>query len=242
MPNAQTLPSGSNRPGLEKAVRIGGVFLAAAIVLPLSTILVLRFVDPPGSMLMLRRSLAGVTVRHQWVPLERISRNLSETVVTSEDSRFCAHKGVDWLAVEEAIDEAAERGDDAPRGASTIPMQTVKNLFLWQSRSYLRKAIEIPLAYAVSLIWPKRRVLEIYLNIAEWGPGVFGAEAAARYHFRRSAAKLTPRQSAQLAAALPNPHVRNAGRPGPRTRRLARHIERRVSREHVDMTCVYTGR
>jgi monofunctional biosynthetic peptidoglycan transglycosylase len=146
---------------------------------------------------------------------------------------------VDWGAVEEAIDDAEERGDFAPRGASTIPMQTARNLFLWQARSYVRKAIEVPLAYAMNALWPKRRMIEVYLNIAEWGPGVFGAEAAARFHFKRSAARVTGRQAAQMAAALPNPHVRNAGRPGPRTRRLVRHIERRMARETVRSGCVY---
>ncbi len=210
-----------------------------AAALPLLLIGLFRFVDPPGSMVMAGRWIGGVTIRHRWVPLERMSKMLVRTVVTSEDTRFCDHLGVDWGAVEDAIEEAGERGDAAPRGASTIPMQTAKNLFLWQRRSYLRKAIEIPLAYAMSAIWPKRRMIEVYLNIAEWGPGIFGAEAAARHHFRRGASKVTARQAAQLAAALPNPHVRNAGRPGPRTRRLARHIERRVAREHVRLDCIY---
>ena len=123
-----------------------------------------------------------------------------------------------------AIRRAEKRGE-GPRGASTIPMQTAKNLFLWQDRSYLRKAIEIPLAYTMTVLWPKRRTVEIYLNIAEWAPNVFGAQAAARHHFARSASKITARQAAQLAAALPNPHVRNAGRPGPKTLKLARYIE-----------------
>lgn len=220
-------------------MRRAGSIAAVLVLVPLALILLLRFVDPPASALMVQRKLAGATIRHTWVPVEGISRALVKTVVTSEDSRFCAHWGVDWSAVEEAIEEAEERGDDAPRGASTIPMQTAKNLFLWQGRSYLRKAIEVPLAYAMSALWPKRRMIEVYLNIAEWGPGVFGAEAAARYHFRRSAAKITARQAAQLAAALPNPHVRNAGRPGPKTRRLARHIGRRVRREKVPVGCIY---
>lgn len=188
---------------------------------------------------MLGRSIGGVTIRHRWVPLERMPKILVRTVVTSEDARFCDHWGVDWGAVEDALEEAGARGDGEPRGASTITMQTAKNLFLWQRRSYLRKAIEIPLAYAMSVIWPKRRVIEVYLNIAEWGKGTFGAEAAARYHFKRPASKITARQAAQLAAALPNPHVRNAGRPGPRTLRLARHIEKRVAREQVRIDCIY---
>ena len=128
----------------------------------------------------------------------------------------------------------------APRGASTIPMQTAKNLFLWPGRSYIRKALEIPLAYAVRFGWGRRRLLEIYLNFAEWAPGVFGAEAAARHHFKRTAARLTPRQAALLAATLPNPYLRRAGRPGPRTRRLATVIEDRKMKDSSRfLRCIY---
>ena len=242
MPNRRKSPFRRLNPKLARVLSICVFLLVVAMVVPLVAILFFRFVDPPGSMVMARRALGGTTIRHHWVPLEKISPKLVETVVASEDGRFCAHRGVDWHEVEVAIEAAEKRGDNKPRGASTIPMQTAKNLFLWQRRSYVRKAIEIPLAYAMSLLWPKRRVIEVYLNIAEWGPGVFGVQAAARHHFKRSAAKLTARQSAQLAAALPNPHVRNAGRPGPKTLRLARHIERRVARENVNVGCIYRKR
>lgn len=233
--SSKTRKAGRRRAWLRYAVRL----LVVLIALPLFLIVLFRFVDPPGSMTMLARKLQGYTIKHRWVPLEKMSPKLVETVITSEDGRFCDHWGVDWDAVGEAIEEAEERGDYAPRGASTIPMQTVKNLFLWEDRSYLRKAIEIPLTYVLDMLWPKRRIVEVYLNIAEWAPGVFGAEAAARHHFRRSAEKLTAAQAAQLAAALPNPHVRNAGRPGPRTLRLSRHIARRVQRESTPLGCVY---
>jgi monofunctional biosynthetic peptidoglycan transglycosylase len=211
--------------------------LVAATVL-LAGVVTLRFVDPPGSMVMAARILKGGNISYSWVPLKRISRNLVDAVVTSEDAKFCRHWGVDWGEIRAAV-RRAQRTGDGPRGASTIPMQTARNLFLWQRRSYFRKAIEIPLAYAISAIWPKHRVIEVYLNIAEWAPGIFGAEAAARKHFSRSAAKITPRQAAQMAAALPNPHVRNAGRPGPRTRRLANHIEKRVKNEITKLGCIY---
>lgn len=213
--------------------------LAAAIIAVLiAVILLYRFVNPPFSTLMLAKKVTGHSLKHEWVPLDQISRHLVRAVVTSEDARFCRHWGVDWTEVEDAIERAEETGE-GPRGASTIPMQTVKNLFLWQSRSYVRKAIEIPLAYVTSLFWPKRRMIEIYLNIAEWGPGVFGAQAASRQHFRRSAAKLTRAQAAQLAAALPNPHVRNAGRPGPRTRALSRRIAARARKGGAPLGCIY---
>ncbi len=220
-------------------VRTLAKLCAVAVVAALAVILAYRFVNPPYSTLMVANALAGRTLKHKWVKLDDISPYLVSAVVTSEDARFCRHWGVDWAEVEDAIEDAEETGR-GPRGASTIPMQTVKNLFLWQSRSYVRKAIEIPLAYATSAIWPKPRMLEIYLNVAEWGPGVFGAHAAARYHFRSSAAKLTRREAAQLAAALPNPHVRNAGRPGPKTRRLARKMEQRLKRGGAPLDCIYT--
>lgn len=218
--------------------KLMGKIAVTALVAVFVVILLYRFVNPIYSSLMVANALAGRTLKHRWVPLEMISPHLVSAVVTSEDARFCYHRGVDWTEVEDAL-ERAEKSGDAPRGASTIPMQTVKNLFLWQSRSYIRKGIEIPLAYLTSVVWPKRRMLEIYLNIAEWGPGVFGAQAAARHHFRSSAGKLTRRQSAQLAAALPNPYVRNAGRPGPKTRALARRIETRIARSGAPLHCIY---
>ena len=216
---------------------LAGIGAIALIAVP-TVILLFRFVNPPYSSLMISNALAGRTLKHKWVSLENISPYLVRAVVTSEDARFCRHRGVDWGELEDAIERAGERGG-GPRGASTIPMQTAKNLFLWQRRSYVRKAIEIPLAYVMSALWPKRRMLEIYLNIAEWGPGVFGIQAAARHHFRTTAARLSPQQSAQLAAALPNPHVRNAGRPGPKTRALARRMEKRVKRAAAPLDCIY---
>ena len=176
-----------------------------AIVLLL--IVLYRWVDPPVSALMLGQRLGGTPIERKWVPLERISPHLIKAVILSEDGGFCRHRGVDWGALEEAMESA--------RGGSTITMQVVKNLFLWPSRSYVRKAIEIGLAYLVELVWPKRRILEIYLNIAEWGDGVFGAEAAARLNFGKSAARLTPEEAALLAVSLPNPDRADAGRPEP---------------------------
>jgi monofunctional biosynthetic peptidoglycan transglycosylase len=241
MPGRRKTSFRRRRPKLAAALRLGLIALGLPVAFVLSLIVAFRFLDPPGSMLMAGRAFAGDAIQHVWVPLDRISPRLVKAVVTSEDARFCEHWGVDWGAVHEAIEDAQTRADFEPRGASTIAMQTAKNLFLWQDRSYLRKAIEVPLAYTMTLLWPKPRLIEIYLNIVEWGPGVFGAEAAARHHFGRSAAGLTRRQAAQLAAALPNPHARNAGRPGPRTLRLARYLERRAARESVPLGCIYPG-
>ena len=195
---------------LRRALRLAAFGLIAFAGAVLVLIILYRWVDPPASTLMLGQRLAGTPIVQRWVPLTRISPNLPLAVILSEDARFCRHAGVDWGELREAIEST---GDGVARGGSTISMQVVKNLFLWPSKSYLRKAIEIPLAYLIEVAWPKQRILEIYLNIAEWGPGVFGAEAAARYHFRKPAALLGPREAALLAVSLPNPFERDAGAP-----------------------------
>ena len=193
---------------MRRAVRAAFVAGVALTVFVLSLIVAYRWVNPPMSTLMLGQWLTGTRITQRWVPIERMSPYLYRAVITSEDGRFCRHYGVDWGELEAAIERAR---DGIPRGGSTISMQVVKNLFLWPSKSYVRKAIEIPLTYAIELAWPKRRILEIYLNIAEWGPGIFGAEAAARYHFGKPAALLNAGQAALLAVSLPNP-LRTQGR------------------------------
>jgi monofunctional glycosyltransferase len=141
-------------------------------------------------------------------------------VIASEDGRFCTHRGIDWREIRERLEDIDDISE--ARGVSTITQQTAKNLFLWPGRSFLRKALELPLALWIDFVLPKRRVLEIYLNIAEWGPsGQFGAEAGSRYAFNKSARSLTPRDAALLAAVLPNPRRRSAKQPGPAVRRLA---------------------
>lgn len=206
--------------------RIFALAPVALVSYVLFLVLAYSVINPTLSAFMASRMFSGETLTHQWVPIERISKHLPTAVIVAEDSHYCKHGGVDWNAVQQAWADYQDNG--RPRGASTIPMQTVKNLFLWSGRSYIRKAIEIPLAYTASFFWSKRRMMEIYLNIAEWGPGIYGAEAASRYHFGKSAAYLTSQQAALLAAALPNPIVRNAGRPGPKTRRLGRVIRLRM--------------
>jgi monofunctional biosynthetic peptidoglycan transglycosylase len=212
--------------------------LALAVLVVGGALMILRDVDPPGSMLMLRQWLAGEQVVQRWVRLAEISPNLVQAIIVSEDGRFCDHKGVDLTELEAAIEQAERRGDGNVRGASTITMQVAKNLFLWSSRSYLRKGIEIPLALAIELAWSKPRILEVYLNIAEWGQGVFGAEAAARYHFGKTVRRLTTSEAALLAVALPNPFERDAGEPGPGTRRLASTIEARLRQIGRRADCV----
>ncbi len=199
------------------------LILAGALLL---SIVVFRFVNPPITPVMAVDKLKGATLRHQWVPLEKISPNLRLAVVASEDGRFCAHWGVDWAAVKDAVDAAHSL--KGARGASTIPMQTAKNLYLWNDRSYVRKAMEVPLAYLMTAIWPKRRMMEVYLNIAQWGPGIFGAEAASRYYFHKPASALTRREAVLLAAALPNPRLRNPAKPSRRMLLVANAVEGRM--------------
>jgi monofunctional biosynthetic peptidoglycan transglycosylase len=217
-------------------MRILAGALACVVAAPFLLIVLYRFVDPPVSALMLRQTLSGRKVTHKWRPLEQISPELRVAVLVSEDAQFCRHWGVDWRAVGQALGAAEDGGK--LRGASTIPMQTVKNLFLWPGRDYARKIAEAPLAYFMSLVWPKDRVMEVYLNIVEWGPGVFGAEAAARRHFHKPASRLNGYEAAALAASLPNPIKRRAGHPGPQTYRLIRRLRRRVAVERGQARCV----
>lgn len=159
------------------------------------------------------------SIERDWVAMEQIAPVLARSVVAAEDANFCLHWGFDMAAIRAAIDSGAARG------GSTISQQTVKNAFLWHGRSWLRKGMEAMITPVMELIWPKRRVIEVYLNVAEFAPGVFGAEAGARHHFGVSAADLTARQAALLAAVLPNPQQRSASAPSDFVNRRARSIQ-----------------
>jgi len=177
------------------------------------TLLLWRFVLPPATPLMVIRSIeAGKWVDYRPRRLEQIAPILPRTVVAAEDGRFCQHAGIDFYAVEDAVNDYRERG--RLRGASTITMQVARNLFLWDGGGVVRKALELPLALLLDATWPKRRIIEVYLNIAEWGPGIFGAEAAAQRHFNKPAAKLNNYEAARLAAVLPSPRRWSASKPG----------------------------
>lgn len=191
------------------------LYLAAVLVLGLAY----RFITPVSTLMLGRWATLQGAARTA-VSLDQVAPAVPLAVVTSEDARFCMHRGVDWDALREVVED--EEGPS--RGASTVPMQVAKNLFLWPGRSYLRKALELPIALYLDLVWPKRRMMENYLNIAEWGPGVFGIEAAARHHFRKAARDLSRQEAALLVAALPNPKLRNPGRPSPRHRNLANRL------------------
>lgn len=200
------------------AGRLARVALAIALI---PVVLVpLYWIVPPVSTLMLWRYLTLQRVERVWTPISQISPHVVRMVIAGEDGRYCTHSGVDWRELQSVIDDYAEEGD--ARGASTIPMQVAKNLFLWPGRQVIRKALEVPLAYYMSAVWSKSRMMEIYLNIAEWGPdGEFGVEAASRRFFRKSARDLSAEEAALLAGALPNPIVRDPRRPGPQLSRAA---------------------
>ena len=204
------------------------VVVLIVLALPYLIVPLYRFVDPV-SMPMLWRHLTGSRVERVFVPLGRIAPSLPLTVIISEDGSFCRNRGIDLGAMREALRQADDDLGEA-RGGSTITQQTAKNLFFWQGRSLVRKALEIPLALWINLVLPKRRVLEIYLNIATWGPnGEFGAEAASRWAFGKPARDLNPREAAELAAILPNPVRRSARMPSVQVRRLAGLYERRAA-------------
>ena len=214
-----------------------GLLVLLIIAALLLSVVAFRFVNPPITPVMIAEKLKGTALQHRWVPLQDMSRELPLAVIASEDGRFCLHWGVDWGAVKDAVEEA-KRWHRSFRGASTIPMQTARNLYLWTDRSYVRKVLEVPLAYLLTAFWPKQRVIEVYLNVAQWGPGIFGAEAASQHYFNKSASELTRKEALLLAAALPAPRLRNPGKPSPRMLRIAKSVERRMPILAARSSCV----
>ena len=201
------------------------------LAITLLQVVPLRWIDPPTSAFMLARSIEGLgddrfRLRHEWRDLPAISPQLPIAMVAAEDQRFPSHRGFDLAAIEQARERNARGG--RVRGASTITQQVAKNLYLWKGGGYLRKAIEAWYAVLIEATWPKRRILEVYANIAEFGDGVYGAEAAAQAFFGKSASALTAHEAARLAAVLPNPREYSAARPGPYVQRRAAWIQRQV--------------
>lgn len=204
------------------------------VLAPPLLLLVYRFVPVPATPLMLIRLAEGEGWQRDWVPLARIAPALQRAVIAGEDARFCAHSGFDWKEIAVALDDF--QAGDRLRGASTISQQTARNLLLWPGGGFVRKAAEAYLTTLLELMWPKRRILEVYLNIIEWGPGIYGAEAAAAAHFRRSAAGVTTQEAAQLAAVLPNPRRFSASRPSEYILRRSATIRSRMPA--VPLACV----
>ena len=211
------------------SLRLGLAAVALLLLATLPPLVLFRRVPPPTSAFMLRAHFADPatgracqTVHHHWVDAADLPREVSAAVVMAEDQRFRQHHGFDFGSIQKAVEERTRSG--RVRGASTLTQQVAKNLFLWPGRSWLRKAIEAWYTVWLELLWAKPRILEVYLNLAQFGPCVFGVGAAAEIYFHRSARYLTPQQAALLAAVLPDPDKLRVDDPGPYTRRRAAEI------------------
>lgn len=205
---------------LLRAVLVWGLILTVA--LPVGLTVVYRFVPPPVTILMIQRVFEGKGLDYRWRPLRKISPALVQAAIASEDARFCEHNGFDFEAMKKAW-KHNQRGGRV-KGGSTISQQTAKNVFLWPQRSYVRKGLEAYYTVLIETLWGKRRIMEVYLNVAEMGEGTYGAQAAARRYFGVDAKDLTRAQAARLVAILPNPLKYRAVKPGPYVARRARRI------------------
>ena len=215
-------------------------FIAKAIVwfvlVSLALVILFRFVPVPYTMTM-AMDTNGAT--RDWEPLSRIDRNMVSAVIAAEDAKFCTHDGFDMEAIEDAIEE--RRSGERQRGASTISQQTAKNVFLWQGGGFFRKGLEAYFTFLIENLWTKRRIMEVYLNVAETGLGTYGAEAGAQRYFGHSAVRLSPDEASRIAAVLPSPKTREAVNPGGFTARYGNTIEARIGtvrRDGLD-ACVY---
>jgi monofunctional biosynthetic peptidoglycan transglycosylase len=206
-----------------------------AVIISVLWVVLYRFIPVPLTWPMARDAIAGKHVERDWVPLSKIAPAVPRAAIGAEDARFCEHRGFDFEAIEAAA--AKNAAGKKLRGGSTISQQTAKNAFLWPGRSYVRKALEAYFTVLIEAIWGKKRIMEVYLNIAEMGPGIYGVEAAAQHYFGVPAAKLSNAQAARIAAILPQPVKRNAAAPGRFVKRYARKIARRarvVRNEGID--------
>ncbi|MDG2521682.1 monofunctional biosynthetic peptidoglycan transglycosylase [Caulobacter segnis] len=199
------------------------VLLLVGVVGPVMTVIVYRFVPPPITFLMVQRMFEGKGLDRKWIALDDMSPALPRAVIAAEDAKFCQHNGFDFTAMQKAM-KNNERRPSKIRGGSTISQQTAKNVFLWPQRSYIRKGLEAYFTVLIETIWGKKRIMEVYLNSIEMGPGIYGAEAAAQRYFRVSAADLSNAQAARMAAILPSPLKWKAARPGPYVKRRSRKI------------------
>lgn len=230
------MATGSARSTAFRLFRAAVIAVVLVLLVPYLLAPLYRFVDPVST-LMLGRWATGKRVERVFVPLSAMSSALPRTVLVAEDARFCTHRGIDFGELRAAIEDADDISE--MRGGSTVAQQTAKNLFLWPGRSVVRKVLEFPLALWLDLVLGKRRLMEVYLNIAEWGPnGEFGAEAAARQAFGKSAKDLGAREAALLASILPNPRQRSAARPGAGVRRLAGLYQARAARSASVADCL----
>jgi monofunctional biosynthetic peptidoglycan transglycosylase len=210
------------------------VLFIAFVLAPVTWVGLYLFIDPPGTTLMMQRAAEGESISYHPTRINRMSPHIVRSVIAAEDANFCTHDGFDVEAIQDAMQSNSRGG--RVRGASTVSQQVAKNVFLWPERSWLRKGMETYFTALIEFMWPKRRIMEVYLNVAEWGDGNFGVEAAARERFGVSAADLTPLQAARLAAVLPSPNRWRADNPGPYVRRRSASIVQRarvVRNEHL---------
>ncbi|MCA0910691.1 monofunctional biosynthetic peptidoglycan transglycosylase [Qipengyuania gaetbuli] len=211
-------------------------FLVGFLGLSIALVVLFKFVPVPVTATMI---MDGNGITKDWEPLSNIDRNLVRAVIAAEDGKFCTHDGFDREAIEKAIEQNAKGG--RIRGGSTVSQQTAKNVFLWQGGGYFRKGLEAYFTVLIENIWGKRRIMEVYLNVAETGIGTYGAEAGAQRYFGKSAARLTPLEAARMAAALPLPKERSVKNPGGWLRRHGNTISARigvVGRDGLD-ACIY---
>lgn len=199
-----------------------GLLLLSFVLISVCWVLLYRWLNPPTTWLMVRDWRSDIPVYRTWVPLADIPKAVPYAAIAAEDAQFCSHSGFDVEAIRKAF-ERNSKGNRL-RGGSTISQQTAKNAFLWPQRSWVRKGLEAWFTGLIELLWPKPRIMEVYLNIAEWGKGVYGIDAAARRHFNKEPGKLTRQEAARLAAILPSPLKWSASSPGPFVRRKARRI------------------
>jgi monofunctional biosynthetic peptidoglycan transglycosylase len=212
-----------HRPLLRWGLRV----LIALAVLPPVLLLLYAVVPPPGTPLMLIRLFEGEGIHRQWVPLENIAPALPQRVIAGEDNLFCSHAGFDLAALRKAASGWLNGTSNA--GGSTVSQQTAKNLFFWPGRSFLRKGLEAYATLWMEILWSKQRIMEVYLNIVEWGPGLYGAEAAARHYFNVPSAALSTQQAALMAAVLPNPRRWSPAKPTAYIQNRAATLQRRSS-------------
>jgi monofunctional biosynthetic peptidoglycan transglycosylase len=221
---------------VKRLIRFFVLLAVIALCAPVLLVALYAVVPPPLTPLMALRWFDGAAITKIWTPIERIAPAVPRAVIASEDNLFCEHSGFDWRALEEAADDYMK--GRRMRGASTISMQVSKNLFLWPGRDFLRKGVEAYITIIVELLWSKRRIMEVYLNIAEWGDGIYGVGAAAQAKFGKAAAALTQREAALLAAVLPNPREWSPNRPTDYIAGRADAIARRISQLGPLLACV----
>jgi monofunctional glycosyltransferase len=198
-----------------------------------------RWINPPITSIMVGDLIEGKSLQRDWVDLGDMGRHLAYAAIAAEDARFCEHNGFDMQAIEQALkanERAKARGKKRIRGGSTISQQTAKNVFLWPQRSYVRKGLEAYFTLLIESLWGKRRIMEVYLNVAEWGPGIYGAQAASQYYFDKDVDKLTRTEASRLVSILPSPLKWSPTKPSKRVGRKARNVRKAISTVRYELS------